>query len=78
MEGLIQTQNLDLLKILHPEILGSCISPPQNMGGNFHRKMGQHKQFPVQQRLVHSLDSKLFSLKNNSQRFCVVLFQSYI
>ena len=29
MEGKIQTQNMDSLIILHPKILGSCISPAQ-------------------------------------------------
>ena len=32
MEGKIQTKNTDSLKILHPKILGSCISPNQKYG----------------------------------------------
>ena len=34
MEGKIQTQKHGSLKILHPKILGSCISSTQNMGKN--------------------------------------------
>ena len=45
--SILHPKNMDSLKILHPKILGSCISPTKDMGDNFHRNMGQHKQFPV-------------------------------
>ena len=34
-----EPKNVDSLKILHPKILRSCISPTKNMGNNFHRNM---------------------------------------
>ena len=32
MEGKFKPKNMDSLKILHPKILGSCISPTQKYG----------------------------------------------
>ena len=44
MEGSIQIQKYGFTENFAPKNIGIL---PKNMGHNFYRKMGQHKQFPV-------------------------------
>ena len=52
MEGQIQTQKYGFIENFHPKYCGPAYLLPKKMGDNFHRKMGQHKLFPIQQCLV--------------------------
>ena len=48
MEGSIQIQKYGITENFAPKNIEIMhISYPKNMGDNFHRKMGQHEQFPV-------------------------------
>ena len=80
MEGSTETQKYGFIEKFAPKyIWDPAYLLPKNMDNNFHKKMGRHKQFQVQQCLVQ-LGPRLirfynFSVSgNNFQRFWVVLF----
>ena len=50
MEGSIETQQYEFIERFEAEHVWDTANldlVPKNMSNNFHRKMGQHKQFPV-------------------------------
>ena len=48
MEGSIETQQYGFIGNFEARhVCYTAYLVPQNFGNNFHRKMGQHKQFPV-------------------------------
>ena len=48
VEGSIETQQYGFIKNFEAKnVWDTAYLVPKNMGNNFHRKMIQHKQFPV-------------------------------
>ena len=48
MEGSIETQQYGFIENFEAKhVSDTAYLVPKNMGNNFHRKIGQHKQFPV-------------------------------